>query len=123
MYRLSTTPAFSTRSTIRAAILVGDDAEPVRVRDLLDEDLRPVGAGREPLDGVVLRVFEDVVAEADDEPVVPREALGHPTTCATAPGSACTLYVSRVEQHVAPVPLAHPSVTEQVDEIAAWRFP
>src|SRR5687768_4616043 len=57
--------------------VVGDDAEVLRVRHLLDEDHRPVFPRPEPPDRVGLRALEDVVAENDHELLAPSEVAGH----------------------------------------------
>ena len=55
--------------------VVGDDTERLRVGHLLDEHERAVLPGA---DRIRLRVLEDVVAQADDEPVAGAEVARHP---------------------------------------------
>ena len=69
-------------------LVVGDDAEVLRIGDLLGEDERAVVPAP---DRVRLAVLEDVVAEAHDELIAAANSRAIPTTCAIPPASVCTL--------------------------------
>ena len=107
-----------------SVLAVDDDAEVLRIVDLLDEDpcpgraLRPLGEARR------LRVLEDVVAEHDDE----RRASGEVPRHADDLGDAARLGLHLVreielEDRVAAAARCEPPVSEQVDHLPGVPLP
>ena len=105
-------------------VAVDDDAEALRIRDLLHEHRGPVVSVDEGANRGRLRVLEDVVAEADDQIVGTGEALGHADDLRDPAGLDLHLVGeirARTAASTAPRSL-HPPVSEQVDQLAGMAL-
>ena len=103
-------------SATRAVLVVGDDAEVLRVGNLLREDERTALPRR---DRRGLRVLEDVVAETDDELLAAREVARHADDLRDPAGLDLNLVGEiEVEEHLVAGARTQTAVAEQVDEVA-----